>query len=129
MGRVNEITFNASLLRELRAVDFVNRLRDDGRLDGTDYRRVLMHIIEDKDRIEFDLASKMRLTDQSLGLLFKGGRNSADEWLAENFDCIGQSSTINLRKLFLGEADGLDGERITHKTHKPPPSKASGADR
>ena len=129
MDRVGEITFNASLLRELRAVDFVNRLRDDGRLEGTDYRRVLMLIIEDKDRIEFDQAAKMRLNEQSLRLLFDGGRASADEWLSENFDCIGHASTINLRKLFLGEADGLDGERIKRKTHKPAPSKASGADR
>lgn len=129
MDRVNEITFNASLLRELRAVDFVNRLREDGRLDGTDYRRVLMHIIEDKDRIEFDLASKMRLNEQSLKLLFDGGYDSADTWLAENFDCIGRTSTINLRALFDGEADGLDGERIKRKRQKLPPSKASGSDR
>ena len=32
MERVSEITFNASLLAEFRAIDFVNRLLDQGRL-------------------------------------------------------------------------------------------------
>ncbi len=37
--RVNEITFKPSLLHELRAIDFVRRLIDHGRLKGTHYKR------------------------------------------------------------------------------------------
>ena len=44
--RLNEITFNASLLRELRAIDFVNRLVDAGKLPTDEYKRVLMHRID-----------------------------------------------------------------------------------
>src|SRR3546814_7036589 len=51
-NRVNEITFNASLLREFRAIDFVSRLLDEGKLDRETYKQVLVHRIaaEDQDR-------------------------------------------------------------------------------
>src|SRR3546814_17601814 len=44
-NRVNEITFNASLLREFRAIDFVSRLLDEGKLDRETYKQVLVHRI------------------------------------------------------------------------------------
>ena len=49
LGRINEITFNSSLLAELRAIEFVNRLIDQGRVPhGTgpnEYRRMRVHRI------------------------------------------------------------------------------------
>ena len=42
LNRVNEITFNASLLREFRAIDFVSRLLEDGKLDASEYKHVLV---------------------------------------------------------------------------------------
>ncbi|MGD8951027.1 MAG: hypothetical protein PVG62_09780 [Desulfobacterales bacterium] len=44
-NRVNEITFNAILLRELRAIEFVNRLLDEGSLDPNNYKKMLIHTI------------------------------------------------------------------------------------
>ena len=44
MGRVNEITFNSALMAELRAIEFVNRLIDQGRLPhGTGAERIPPH--------------------------------------------------------------------------------------
>ena len=44
MNRINEITFNSSLLAEFRAIDFVTRMIDQGRLPhGTGARRVPPH--------------------------------------------------------------------------------------
>lgn len=133
LDRVNEITFNASLLREFRAIDFVNRLMEDGRLEGTAYRRVLIHMIEDPDRSLFELGSRLRAGRKMIEDLHDRGRDAADAWLDQNFRCIGEASTVNLRKLFQGEADALDGERIDDSAesppHKPPPSAASGRER
>jgi len=137
MDRVNEITFNASLLREFRAIDFVNRLMEDGRLQGTGYRRVLIHMIEDPDRSLFNQGSRLRANRAMIEELFGRGRGAAEAWLERNFRCLGDASTVNLRKLFQGEADALDGERIDleddqppkRAAHKPPPSRASGCDR
>jgi len=114
LNRLNEITFNASLLRELRAVDFVSRLLEEGRLEGTGYRRVLTHMIEDEATLSaLGASSKMNAERGFIDMLFHRGRTVADIWLMANSSKIGQESTIDIRKLFMGEEDALDGYRIT----------------
>src|SRR3954464_4296629 len=56
-NRLNEITFNGNLLRELRAIEFVNRLIDDGKLSPEDYKRVLMHRIDGGKKLDEYTAS------------------------------------------------------------------------
>ena len=46
MNRVNEISFNSSLMREMRAISFVTDLIDQGKLDNNSYKRVNVHWIE-----------------------------------------------------------------------------------
>jgi NTE family protein len=50
-NRLNEIAFNSSLLKELRAIDFVARLIDEGKLDESRYRRERIHIIENQNAL------------------------------------------------------------------------------
>src|SRR5262249_54840285 len=45
LARINEITFNASLLRELRAIEFVARLLDQSMLPEDRYRKMLVHLL------------------------------------------------------------------------------------
>ena len=56
MSRVSELTFNASLLSELRAVEFVGKLIDQGRLPrGTgpgEFRRLRLHRVAMDDRTQ-----------------------------------------------------------------------------
>ena len=114
LNRLNEITFNASLLRELRAVDFVTRLLEEGRMEGTGYRRVLVHMVEDEATLSsLGASSKMNAERAFIEMLFHRGRATADAWLALHFADIGKKSTIDIRKLFMGEEDALDGYRIT----------------
>lgn len=113
LNRLNEITFNASLLHELRSVDFVTRLLDEGRLEGTGYRRVNVHMIEDEDALSaLGASSKMNAERAFIDMLFHRGRTAADTWLNTNSASIGKKSTIDIRKLFGGEEDALDGYRI-----------------
>jgi NTE family protein len=123
LNRVNEITFNSSLLREFRAIDFVHRLIEDGRLEDTSYRRVFVHMIADFHTLELDASSKLLSEMAFLRMLFEKGRAAGDAWLASHFDAIGKRSSANLRKLFQGEEDGLDGSQIA--SPKPPPPPAS----
>jgi NTE family protein len=114
--RMNEITFNASLLRELRAIDFVTRLIDDGRLEGTGYRRVLVHMIADEATlVPLGASSKLNAEMPFLDMLFAAGSAAADRWLSGHFDDIGQRSTINISELLQGEEDALDGARIRRR--------------
>src|SRR3546814_3567945 len=60
LNRVNEITFNSSLLREFRAIDFVSRLIDEGKLDRETYKQVLVHRISAEEHINpLGASSKM----------------------------------------------------------------------
>jgi len=100
-NRLNEITFNATLLRELRMVEFVTRLIDNGKLDMNTYKRVNMHSVGPADEmLELSSSSKLNLELAFLHHLRDLGRNNAAKWLDENFDMIGKESTLDLRSMF-----------------------------
>jgi len=113
IDRINEITFNSSLLRDLRSVDFVGRLIESGRLDGTRYRNVRMHMIGDEPTLSaLGSSTKFNVEERFVTMLFDHGRAAADGWLAANLRHLGERSTINLRRMFQGEEDSLDGSRL-----------------
>jgi NTE family protein len=95
LNRMQEISFNSSLMREMRAISFVTKLIDDGRLTGG--KRILIHLIEAEDVIsKLAASSKMNAEWRFLTYLFSVGRERADKWLIDNFDSIGSKSTIDL---------------------------------
>jgi NTE family protein len=100
-NRLNEITFNATLLREMRAIDFVTRLIDAGKLSDQEYKRVLMHRIALSEAVaDIDASSKLSAKWDFFLMLKRAGRRAARRWLAAHFDDLGQRSTIELRKEF-----------------------------
>ena len=101
-NRLNEIAFNSSLLKELRAIDFVGRLIDEGKLDETQYRRERIHIIENQDAlIPLGASSKMNTEWEFLTHLRDLGRETATRWLKMHFDDVGERSTVDLRAMFM----------------------------
>lgn len=99
--RLNEITFNASLLSELRAVDFVGRLLREGRLERGRYKDVRLHMIADVMAMpKLGLASKFDADWEFLIYLRDLGRKAAERFLAQNFDNIGKRSSVDVRALF-----------------------------
>ena len=102
-NRVNEITFNSSLLKELRAIDFVQRLLDDGKLDPEHYRRLFIHVIDAHDELmRLGATSKLNAEWDFLHHLFKIGRQTTDQWLEAAYDDLGARSTVDTRALFQG---------------------------
>jgi NTE family protein len=100
-NRVNEITFNASLLRDLRTIDLIHRLIEDGALSNNEYRVMNMHMIDGcDDMLALDASSKLNSEWAFLIHLRDLGRAHADRWLAKNFDKIEKESTLDLRALF-----------------------------
>lgn len=104
MNRVNEITFNSSLMRELRAISFVHKLLDDGWLKD-EYRDKLrdirIHSIRsDESMNDYDVASKFRTDWKFLTELKEKGRTIADAWLDAHFEKIGAESSVDLRAMF-----------------------------
>jgi NTE family protein len=104
--RLNEISFNASLIGELRAIAFVQRLIDDGMLKAPvmkKYRRLNVHAIRGgQDLIGYGLASKYDTRWGQLTELRDLGRTEADRWLRECAVHVGTStSSFDIRKEFL----------------------------
>ncbi|MBK8838003.1 MAG: patatin-like phospholipase family protein [Hyphomonadaceae bacterium] len=120
INRVNEITFNASLLHDLRAVDFVSRLIEAGRLEGTGYRKMLVHAIADeKSLAALGASSKFNVEPEFIDMLFTKGREAAENWLHTSFRHVGARSTVDVRKMFQGEDDSLDGDQLKPRRRKP----------
>jgi NTE family protein len=101
MNRINEITFNSSLIAEYRAIDFVTRLIDQGRLPRGrgpgEYRRINVH------RIALDSAFKELTADSKLDsdfaffeLLRNGGQRAGKDFLNRHFDDLGVRSTVDI---------------------------------
>lgn len=104
LERVNEITFNAALLAEMRAIDFVKRLLADGKLDPKRYKDVLMHRIDGGPALEKMGASTKLATDSALLQdLFELGRHTGRQWLSRHFEALGQSGTVNIARDYLDD--------------------------
>jgi NTE family protein len=110
LNRINEISFNSSLLLELRAVAFVQKLLHDGYLAPekcNEFKDVLIHAIP-ADAVTRDLsvASKFNTDWEFLNYLREQGRTTAEAWLDENYDALNERATVDVRKQFLERVTG-----------------------
>jgi NTE family protein len=102
LNRLNEITFNSALVAEMRAIDFVQRLLDEGRVEKGRYKRLFMHLIEDEALMaRHNVSSKFNADWGFLTELFEAGRARAEAWLHESFDQVGRAATVDLRDRYL----------------------------
>lgn len=101
-NRVNEISFNSSLLREMRAIAWGNALVEAGVMEIKDarYRCIRFHRIAAEEimaglrvRSKFDTSWPFLLRLRDLG------RERADRWLAEHFKDLGNRSTSRSGRL------------------------------
>jgi NTE family protein len=104
LDRLNEITFNAALIAEMRAIDFVKRLLAQGKLDAARYKDVLMHRIDGGEVLEGYAASTKSAVDAKLIHALRDlGRSSAEHWLGKKFDALGIASTVNIARDYLDD--------------------------
>jgi NTE family protein len=97
MSRVNEITFNGSLLAEMRAIELAGALIDEAQQNGgrpRDYRRLRLHRIV-MDGAGTDASSKLNTDFEFFELLHKRGQRAARRFLDAHFEDIGRRSTVD----------------------------------
>lgn len=100
-NRVNEITFNSSLLRELRAIDFVTRQLQQNKLDRERYSEIFMHRIEATEQINpLSASSKINSEWAFLTHLRDIGRQSAKAFLDKHYGSLGKECSLDLRREF-----------------------------
>ena len=102
LNRVNEISFNSSLMREMRAIAFITQLIDDGAVKDGNLKRILVHSIDADDYMAgLGYSSKLNPDWDFLVHLRDIGRERARDWIEESFDKIGAESSVDLHAEFL----------------------------
>lgn len=104
-NRVNEITFNTALIKELRAIDFVKKLVNEDMLKDEykdQYKDILLHSIRaDKVMRDLSIASKFDTDWHFLIYLRDLGREQAKLWLDAHFKDIGKRASVDIQKDYL----------------------------
>jgi NTE family protein len=115
MDRSSELTFNASLLSQVRAIDFVQRMLAEDRLDPTRYKNVRLHRIDGGEKPEaYGAHSKTSAQRAMIESLRDLGRESAKAWLEKHFHTIGERGIVNIARDYLD--DMRMGTRTPHQS-------------
>jgi NTE family protein len=102
LSRVNEISFNSSLMREMRAIAFVSRMIDEGTVAPGRMKRMLIHSIADDELMRsLCVTSKLNADWDFLQAMRDAGRARAGAWSADCFDRLGHESTIDIAGNYL----------------------------
>ncbi len=100
LNRVNEISFNNSLLREVGCISLISELIASGKLKSSSYRRINLHMIGAEEIMTgFGPASKFNADWDFLIHLKETGRQAADDWLENNYEKIGEESSLDVEGL------------------------------
>lgn len=100
-NRINEISFNGSLLRELRAIEFVRKLIRNKTIEPKEMKQVLVHMIADDSLMrQLSVATKSIPQPYVLNELRDAGERAAGVFLDRHFDDLGAEATVDLEKMF-----------------------------
>jgi NTE family protein len=110
INRVNEISFNTSLIKELRAIALMQRMLDGKGVDAGPAGKTYIHLIHTDTEVQ-DLAASSKLNAEwaYLQKLFQRGRGWADAWLEANYKALGKKSSFDLAEFFDDPAPGEAG--------------------
>jgi NTE family protein len=102
--RVNEISFNSSLINEMHLVHYRNELLRRGMTLPEQNREIFVHCISGYDVLDpLSYSSKLNTSYDFLLYLKEQGRRIADKWLDEEYDKVGIRSTFDIEEHFLNK--------------------------
>ena len=100
-NRINEISFNAALLQDLRAIRFVHRLIGEGAVQKGQMKDVLVHMIADDTLMtQLSVATKIVAAPYIIAQLKEAGQRAADSFLQEHKQDIGTRGSVDLAAMF-----------------------------
>ncbi|MCP1315668.1 patatin-like phospholipase family protein, partial [Halomonas sp. 707D7] len=103
MNRLNEITFNAALIKEIRMIALLQHALDEQGIENC-YQQTLFHRISGEHALEeLSVSSKMNAEWAFLSHLFELGRAAAQRWLDEHFEALGKRSTLDIDTVYMNE--------------------------
>jgi NTE family protein len=101
MDRINTLSFNSSLMREMRAIQFVTKLIDGGFDDNGRLKRILIHTVDGEEVLsQLGVSSKLNADWDFLMYLFEHGRERGGLFLEQHFDKVGRESSTDIEEKF-----------------------------
>ncbi len=102
LNRINEVSFNSTLMREMRSIATITRMIEKGTVNDPSYRRLRVHVIEaEAEMAELGASSKMNPDWGFLRHLHDIGYRAADAWLGQHLEDIGKRSTVDIFTKYL----------------------------
>ena len=99
INRVNEVSFNASLLKELRMIAVLRRVANPGDAEGARWAKMRIHMIASGIMTSLGVSSKLNAEWEFFCFLREEGRRRADEFLATRGADVGHRSTVDIEQL------------------------------
>ncbi|RTM01167.1 patatin-like phospholipase family protein [Ancylobacter aquaticus] len=102
LNRLNEVSFNAVLLKELRMIALLRQVADPGNCEGAQWARMRIHLVRNSIMDTLGYSSKLNAEWEFLSMLRDEGRKAADAFLAVDAGNIGKRSSVDLDVLLEG---------------------------
>jgi NTE family protein len=99
LNRLNEVSFNAVLLKELRMIALLRQVADPGSGEGAQWAAMRIHRVASDLMVDLGYSSKLNAEWQFLTMLREEGRRAAESFLATNAKDLGHRSTLDIDKL------------------------------
>ncbi len=99
MNRLNEVSFNATLLKELKMIALLRQAGDHRTAEGAHWARNRIHHVKNDVMVDLGSSSKLNAEWEFLTMLRDEGRRSADAFLVEHGDDLGRRSTLDIDRL------------------------------
>lgn len=102
LDRVNEISFNAVALKELKMMALLKKVADPGNTEGAAWARMRMHMVRNEVMVGLGYSSKLNAEWAFLEWLRDAGRSAADDFLRDHAAAIGKRSSLDLDAMLVG---------------------------
>jgi NTE family protein len=102
LNRLNEVSFNSVLLKELRMIALLRQVADAGNSEGAQWAGMRIHRVASDVMVDLGYSSKLNAEWAFLTMLRDEGRKSADAFLAAHADDLGETSSHDLDTLLEG---------------------------
>src|SRR5215471_7492128 len=96
LNRLNEISFNSPLMKELRMIALLRQVADPGTGEGARWAQMRTHRIMTDALAKFGASSKFNAEWEFVAMLREEGRHTANEFLKAHADDPGRRSTADI---------------------------------
>ena len=102
LDRVNEISFNAVALKELKMMAMLRKVADPGNTEGAAWARMRLHMVRNEVMVGLGYSSKLNAEWAFLQWLRDAGREATERFLRTHADEIGRRSSLDLDAMLVG---------------------------